>query len=160
MMGRGGTLYPRPVPVGQSDFRYGFERLGWGRPLTAQKGIRFIVRVHDPQQLLPQAEAVTGAALSAYVTAPSVPKFPLPVVFSDLNIRHYGTLVPINVAMSVTISSATVTLNNTTGAPLAASPIAFTILPTDVVVTGNPTAPPMFPPRDARIVHVYAAGLK
>jgi hypothetical protein len=82
-----------------------------------------MVRVHDPMQLLPQAEVVKGAAVSASLTGPSGKFFPLPVVYSDNIVRDYGTVVPINAAMGVTISSPTLTLADGTGAPLSASAI-------------------------------------
>jgi hypothetical protein len=130
-------------------------------PLSLQKGVLFIVRVHDPMQLLPQAEVVKGAALSASLTGPSVKAFPLPVVYSDSLVRDYGAVIPINVAMSATISSQTLTLTDSSGAPLSAAAIPFQVLPTDIEVTGAPLSPStrMFPPPDAKMIHVYATGL-
>jgi len=129
-------------------------------PLTLQKGVRFIVRVHDTKQLLSQAETVQGAGISASLTAPSVKLFPLPVVYSDGIVRDYGTVVPISVPMSVTISS-NLLLADKTGTPVSASAMPFQVLPTDIEVTGAPLSPAtrMFPPPDARMVHVYATGL-
>lgn len=130
-------------------------------PLSLQKGVRFIVRVHDTKQLLSQAESVQGAAVSASLTAPSVKVFPLPVVYSDGIVRDYGTVIPINVPMSVTISSGSLLLADKTGAQLSATAMPFQVLPTDIEVTGAPLSPAtrMFPPPDARMVHVYVAGL-
>jgi len=48
--------------------------------LSLQKGVRFIVRVHDPNQLLPQAETAPGTAVSAYLTSASIGQFQLAVV--------------------------------------------------------------------------------
>lgn len=119
------------------------------------------MRVHDTNRLLAQAETVKGAAVSAALTAPSVKLFPLPVVYSDGMVRDYGTLIPINVPMSATVSSNTLSLADKTGAPLTASAMPFQVLPTDIVVTGAPPSPAtrMFPPPDAKMVHVYATGL-
>jgi len=63
--------------------------------------------------------------------------------------------------MSVTVSSKTLLLADKTGVPVAASAMPFQVLPTDIEVTGAPVTPVtrMFPPPDARIVHVYATGL-
>ena len=76
--------------------------------------------------------------------------------------RDYGTVVPVNLAMSVTVASNTVALSGRSGEPLSASPAAFQILPTDIVVTGAPPSPVtrMFPPPDAKVIHVYATGIK
>lgn len=130
-------------------------------PLTLLKGVRFIVRVHDLNRLFPQAETVTGTAVSASLASPSVKLFILPLVYSDSLIHDYGTVIPINVPMSVTVSSKTLSLADKTGAPVSASPMPFQVLPTDIAVTGAPPSPlaRMFPPPDARIVHVYATGL-
>jgi hypothetical protein len=75
--------------------------------LTLQEGVRFIVRVHDPNQLLPQADTAPGTAVSASVTSASISQFPLAVVYADALVRDYGTIVPTNVPLSVTVSSAT-----------------------------------------------------
>ena len=40
--------------------------------LTLQKGVRFIVRVHDLKRLLPQAETLKGTVVSASLSSPSV----------------------------------------------------------------------------------------
>jgi hypothetical protein len=131
-------------------------------PITLQKGVRFIVRVHDTKQLLPQAETVKGAAVLASLTSPTVAVFPLPVVFSDSLIRDYRTVIPINVPMSVTVTSNTLVLADNTGAPLSAAAMPFQVLPMDIEVTGEPLSPAsrMFPPPDARMVHVYPTGLR
>lgn len=130
-------------------------------PLSLQKGVRFIVRVHDPNKLLAQAETLTGTAVSAFVAGPSVKQFPLQMVYSDGIVRDYGTVIPINVAMTVTISSNTVALSDRAGDPLSPA-MPFEVLPADIVVTGAPLSPitRMFPPPDAKIVHVYATGPK
>jgi hypothetical protein len=125
----------------------------WGRPVSAtvgatavpvpfslQKGVRFIVRVHDPNQLLPQAEAVPGAAVSASVASASVSQLLLPVVYGDGLVRDYGTVVPTNVPMSVTISSATVVLADGTGTALAPTAVTFEALQSDL--GSAPGAPP------------------
>lgn len=163
-------LCARPLP--QSLY---LDPCQWGSPvsatvgataapvaLTLQKGVRFIVRVHDPNQLLPQAEAAPGTAVSAFVTSPSIGQFPLAVVYADGLVRDYGTVVPTNVPMSVTVSSATLVLADTTGATLTATPITFQALATDVGVAATPLAPfaSMFPPPDAKIIHVYATALR
>ncbi len=111
---------------------------------------------------LPQAESVTGTAVSAFVSSASVPQFPLPVVYSDGKIRDYGTVVPINIPMSVTVSSRTVALAGSSGSAFGTSPTPFQVLPADIEVTGAPLSPTtrMFPPPDAKIIHVYATGLK
>ncbi len=125
-------------------------------PLSLQKGVRFLVRVHDPNQFLPLAESVTGTAVSAFLSTASVPQFPLPVVYSDAMIRDYGTVVPINIPMTVTVSSRTVALADSSGAAFGTSPTPFQVLPTDIEVTGASSSPitRMFPPPDAKIIHV------
>jgi hypothetical protein len=131
-------------------------------PLSLQKGVRFLVRVHDPNQFLPQAESVTGTAVSASVSSASVPQCPLPMVYSDGIVRDYGTVVPINVPLSVAVSSRNVALAGSGGTAVPTSPMPFKVLPTDIEVTGAPlsSATRMFPPPDAKIIHVYATGLK
>jgi hypothetical protein len=130
-------------------------------PIKLQKGARFIVRVHDPKGLLAQAETVKGAAISAAVSGGPLTRFPLPLIYEDALIRDYGTVVPISVPLSVTVSSGTLSLTSSSGAALSSAPIPFQILPTDAEVTGAQasSALRMFPPPDARIVDVYAAAL-
>jgi Ni,Fe-hydrogenase III small subunit len=84
------------------------------------------------------------------------------MIYSDGNVRDYGTVVPINVAMSVTISSNTVALVDNNSAPISTSANSFQVLPTDIEVTGAPPSPitRMFPPPDAEMIHVYTAGLR
>jgi hypothetical protein len=137
---------PAPVPV----------------PIKLQKGARFIVRVHDPNGLLAQAETVKGAAISAALSGGPLTRFPLPLIYEDNLIRDYGTVVLISVPLNVTVSSGTLSLTDSTGAALSSAPIPFQILPTDAEVTGAQASPAlsMFPPPDARIVDVYAAALK
>ncbi len=100
--------------------------------------------------------------LLASLTSPTVKLFPLPVVFSDSLVRDYGTVIPINVPMSVTVTSNTLSLADNTGAPLSAAAAPFQALPTDIEVAGEPLSPAcrMFPPPDARMVHVYTTGLR
>lgn len=131
-------------------------------PLNLQKGVRFILRVHDTKRVLPQAETVAGTAVLVSVASPSAKQLSLPVVFSDGNVRDYGTVVPINAPMSATVSSNKVAISDKTGAALGASPIPFKVLPTDIEVAGAPRnqVTRMFPPPDAKMIHVYATGLK
>ena len=105
---------------------------------------------------------MTGTAVSAFLSTASVPQFPLPVVYSDGKIRDYGTVVPINIPMSVTVSSRTVALAGSSGSAFGTAPTPFQVLPADIEVTGAPLSPTtrMFPPPDAKIIHVYATGLK
>jgi hypothetical protein len=130
-------------------------------PFSLEKGVRFIVGVHDPNQLLPQAEAVPGAAVSASVASASVSQFLLPVVYGDGLVRDYGTVVPTNVPMSVTISSATVVLADGTGTALAPTAVTFEALQGDLgFAPGAPSQfASMFPPQDAKMIHVYATAL-
>jgi hypothetical protein len=130
-------------------------------PISLQKGSRFIVRVHDTKQVLAQAETVKGSAICVFVTAPS--KEPaVPVVYSDGIVRDYGTVVPINVPLSVTVSSNHVALADRNGTVLAPSPIFFEVLPTDIASTEGRFSPliRMFPLPDTTIIHVYTTGLK
>ena len=131
-------------------------------PLALQKGARFIVRVHDRKQVLSQAETLAGIAVSAFVSSASVKQFPLPMIYSDGNVRDYGTVVPINIPMSVTITSNAVALADSTGAPLSRSAMPLQVFPTDIEVTGAPPSPVtrMFPPSDAKMIHVYTTGLR
>ena len=70
-------------------------------------------------------------------------------------------MIPINVPMGVTVSSKTLLLADKSGAPVSASATPFQVLPTDIEVTEAPLTPVtrMFPPPDAKVVHVYATGL-
>jgi hypothetical protein len=165
------ALCVHPQPAARSPY---LDPCQWGSPISAtagtsavamvplslQKGVLFILRVHDPMQLLPQAEAVKGAAVSAFLAGPSVKAFPLPVVYSDSLVRDYGTVIPINVPMSASISSQTVMLADSSGAPLSASAIPFQVLPTDIEVTGAPSPIARgVPAADAKVIHVYATAL-
>jgi hypothetical protein len=129
---------------------------------SLQRGARFIVRVHDTKGLLPIAEGTKGAAVSAVVAGASLKQFPLPLIFSDGLIRDYGAVVPIGVPLSAAVSSNTLALAGAGGTALSAAPMPFQILPTDIEATGAPQSPitRMFPPPDARIIHVYANALK
>jgi len=63
--------------------------------------------------------------------------------------------------MSLTVSSANVALADATGAPLAPAPMTFEALATDVGVSPVPSAfASMFPPPDAKMIHVYATALR
>ena len=130
-------------------------------PLTLQKGVRFIVRAHDPNQLLAQAETIPGTAVSALVTGATVNTFLLPVVYQAPIVRDYGAVVPTNIPMGVTISSLTVALADVAGTPLTATPITFEALQSDVgPAAGGPLAfQSMFPPPDAKMIHIYVTAL-
>ena len=64
-----------------------------------------------------------------------------------------------NVPLSVTVSSATLVLTDASGAPFSTSAMTFQALPTDVGVS-PPLLASMFPPPDAKMIHVYVAALR
>jgi hypothetical protein len=132
-------------------------------PLTLQKGVRFIVRIHDKMGILSEAvETVTGSGVSAFLSSASVKRFPLPLIYNDANVRDYGTVVPISVPLSVTISGNTLALADNNGASLSTSAMPFQVLPTDIEVIGASSSPAarMFQPPDAKMIHVYTTGLR
>lgn len=131
-------------------------------PISLEKGIRLIVRVHDTKQLLPKAEVVTGAAVAAFLTSGSVRQFPLPVVYADDIVRDYGTNIPVGVPMSVTISSRNLTLVDKDGSPITGTPMPIEVLSTDIEVVGEAKSlfTSKFPPPNARMIHVYTTDLR
>lgn len=131
-------------------------------PLTLQKGVQLIVRVHDPNGVLAQAESVPGGAVSAYLSGSGVAQFPLPVVSSGQGFRDYGTYIPFNSPLIVFVSGHSLALQDKAGAVLNPQGISIQVLPADLQLPQPP--PPslgaMFTRPTAKVVHVYAAALQ
>ena len=129
-------------------------------PLSLQKGVQLIVRVHDPGGLLAKAETVHGAAVAAHLSSAAVPLLPLPMVSDAVGFRDYGTYVPFNVPMTVFVSGQSLALTDRAGAALSPQGIAIQVSPADFQLP--PLYPPslarMFPRPEAKVVHVYAGG--
>jgi hypothetical protein len=126
-------------------------------PIRLTKGWRFILRAHDPQQLLRNVETARGEALSASVTGPSGKPLPLPIVYDNGRIRDFGMVVPVNFPLKVSAGARKLTLVDHVGAELSPQGISFQAIP--------PPAPPsaargLFPPPDATMIHVYTGSLR
>jgi hypothetical protein len=125
-------------------------------PFKLTKGGNFIVRIHDPQQLLRQQESTYRQTVSVSITGGSAKPFFLPVTYDDGNIRDYGATVPLNLPMNATVfDGGHVTIVDRYGAALASGGVPFQALPTVV-----PAVKEFFPPPDAIFIHVQATGLR
>jgi hypothetical protein len=131
-------------------------------PLSLQKGIQLIVRVHDPKGLLAQAESVHGSAVQAHLSGAGFALVPLPVISESLNIRDYGTFVPFNTSMTVFVSSHSLLLADQTGAALSPQGIPIQVSPADFQLPplSTPSLARMFPRPTAKVIHVYASTLQ
>ena len=119
-----GSIWPirtAPLPAGLLNQRHCTREGGALAALSLQKGVRFIARVHDPNQLLPQVETAPDTLL--FVTSVSVKQFPLPVVYADDAARDYRTVVPTKCSISAAVSSATLALADTTRAAPSPTPM-------------------------------------
>jgi hypothetical protein len=131
-------------------------------PLRLTKGGRFVLRAHDVQRLLPRAEGIFSTGISAIVSRPSGGPYLLPVVYDNGRVRDYGGILPLNVALRVTVSSSRVMLSDQTGAALTPQGVPFQISASDFQYSG-PVMPGfrrMFPPPDAKVVRIYVVGLR
>jgi hypothetical protein len=129
-------------------------------PLSLQKGVQLIVRVHDPNRLFRGAESVPGAAVQAHVSAAAA-RHPLPIVADAGFFRDYGMFIPFNTPLTVFVSSRTLHLASDTGVPLSPAGIPIQISPSDFQ-SQNPLPPGlarMFPRPTAKVIHVYASAL-
>jgi hypothetical protein len=129
--------------------------------LRLQKGWRFLLRVHDSGRLLAQAGTLPGDGISVLLTAPGRGAFPLPVVYDSGRVRDWGAVVPVNLPMSVTVNSSKLRLRHQSGAAPDPQGIPFQILPSDIPDEASVAASHgfHFRPPDAKIIHLYAAGL-
>lgn len=122
------------------------------------KGWRFIVRVHDKDGFLPQAEAVHGQGVSASAIGGSAGPILLPLIFDDGRIRDYGAVVPQNTTMTAIITASTrLNLTDATGAAPSTQGIPFQASPpasASTLLLGH-----VLPPPDATVVHIYAKGV-
>jgi hypothetical protein len=129
-------------------------------PLSLQKGVQLIVRVHDSKGLLPQAESVHGAAVSAYLSASGVARLPLPLISDTHGIRDYGTFIPFNSPITVFVSGGSLLLTDKAGTALSSQGLPIQVLPAEFQLP--PLTPPslarMFPRPTAKVIHVYAGG--
>lgn len=130
-------------------------------PLRFQKGIPFVVRVHDSRGVLAKVETAAGIGVSAFITSPSIAgRFPLAVISADAGIRDYGTTVPFSTPLSVTVSSSLVSFADGTGAALNMQGTPFQVLPSDLaVISTGPMFGPQTASSSAKIIHVYVNSL-
>jgi hypothetical protein len=114
----------------------------WGGALTVaagaapssvrlQKGAMFIARIHASHDLLAQAETVHGGAVNAHIAAGPFAKFPLPVVYESATVRDYGEVLPLNLAITLAVSSPLFAVMDSAGAAAPLQGIAFTITDSD-----------------------------
>src|SRR5207245_2163438 len=100
--------------------------------LTLRKGAPFILRVHDPNNVLAKAETVPGGAIPAFVSAGPIGPFPLVVVYDDSRVRDYGAVLPLNIALTVNVVGSNVVLNDGNGKVLSLQGIPCQISPSDL----------------------------
>jgi hypothetical protein len=127
-----------------------------------QKGVTLIVRVHDPNGLVPQREVMPGTGVSAFPTGAAVKQFPLPMTYDNGRIRYYSAVVPLSSALSAVVSSGGVALADKTGAALSALGTPFQVTAADISGPEPPSGSLvlMFPRPDAKVIHVYVTGQK
>jgi hypothetical protein len=158
----GGGLYLDPCQWGGAAVRSVSPAGTATASLRLQKGAWFILRVHDTNGLLPQAEVVHGSGVGVHLTGGAFKQFPLPVVYDSGRIRDYGAVVPMDFPLNVVVASGSVVLSGDNGAAPSAQGIPFQVSTADV------NAPPlasaalerMFPRPTAKIVHVAVTGRK
>jgi hypothetical protein len=128
--------------------------------IQALKGASFIVRLHDPGQLLQQVGAAKGGGVSVWVSGGPGGRLPLPIVFDDGRIRDYGDLLPFNVPLVAIPASGQLNLAGVGGAALNASGISFQITSADLATTSaiGPFASVLGP--RAKMIHIYTAGIQ
>jgi len=126
-------------------------------PIRLTKGWRFILRMHDVQQLLPKVETTRGDAISATVTGPGGKALPLPIVYDNGRIRDFGMVVPINLPLRVSAGARKLTLVDHVGAELNPQGISFQATPPSAP---SGTARGLFPPPDATVIHVYTGSVR
>jgi hypothetical protein len=125
-------------------------------PLKLTQGGKFVVRIHDPQQLLRQQETTYRQTVSVSITGATAKPFFLPIVYDDGNIRDYGATVPLNLPMNALVfDGGHVTIVDPQGAALAPGGAAFQALPIAALAVK-----PFFPPPDATFIHVQATALR
>ncbi len=131
-------------------------------PLRPQKGAWLIIRIHDSGGLLPATEPLPRAGVQAYVSAPGVKQFLLPVIFDDGRVRDYGAVVPMNVPLTAFVSSPVVLLVDKSGAAPNPVGMALVVTPPDPAEPSwlPPRATSMFPRPTATMLHFYTTGRK
>jgi hypothetical protein len=129
-------------------------------PLSLQKGVQLILRVHDPKGLVGQAESVHGGAVRAYVSGAGAAQVPLNMISDTGGIRDYAMFIPFNSPMTVFVSGHSLLLTDKAGAALSSQGIPIQVSPADFQM--QPLSPPslarMFPRPTSKVVHVYAGG--
>jgi len=129
--------------------------------LTLQKGVQFILRVHDPSGVLPKAESVHGAAVGVILVGSSMAKLPLPLILDSGSFRDYGLFVPFNSPLTVLVTGSSLSLTDQSGAALNPSGIPFQVSPSDFPSTPRPSAlVSMFRPPTAKVIHAFASALQ
>ncbi|HXP86666.1 MAG TPA: hypothetical protein VN841_18190 [Bryobacteraceae bacterium] len=84
-------------------------------------------------------------------------KILLPVAYDDGQLRDYGLLTPLNVAMTLVVANSRVRLTDVSGVALNPQGIAFQVTPPPPPATDpiQVTLARKFPPPDATFVHAY-----
>lgn len=128
--------------------------------LRLERGAPFLVRLHDSNGLFAKAGSMPAAALSATVQAPGRKPFILPLVYDGGSVRDWGGVVPLEVAMTVTVGSNRLRFTESGGAPLREGGIPFQIRASDLA--RKPVAAPagFRVQSDVTMVHLYASDLR
>lgn len=158
----GAGLYLDPCLWGSSAVASVTSTSATSVPMRLQKGSIFIVRIHDPSGYLAGAETVHSSGVAAFVRGAGVKEFPLPEVYDNGRIRDYGSVVPINTALDLVVSSGAAFLADRTGAAPNPQGISLRIVPPDLTTPSwfPPSLAQMFPPPTATIIHFNVTGLK
>ncbi len=129
--------------------------------LKLAKGGRFLLRVRDPQQFLQQLSTRYNQGIAVWVTGAPAGQFPLPQISQESGITYYGGLLPINVPLSVSVSSGHVSFTDQTGAAISSQGIGFQVADLAAQAAALRSAfSAMFPPPQATVVDVVAAGIQ
>ena len=123
-------------------------------PIRLLKGWPLILRMHDSMHLLRQTEGVHGDGVAVSVKRSSGNPLPLPIVYDNESIRDYGAVVPVGVALTLTIGSRKLVLTDHAGAAVGPNGIQIQATPPPARV-GAPRSG-FFPPPDATVVHLFA----
>ncbi len=124
--------------------------------LTLQKGALFIARVHTSTQALSQTETVHGSAIAPQVAGGPFTSFPLPLIYESASTRDYGAILPLNLAMTLVMTSR-LSLTDSTGAAVSPQGAPLSITSADFAPAGGLAVlfggAPIIPA--AKILHFY-----
>ena len=128
--------------------------------LRLTKGGRFILRVHDLRQSLPQGESNRRRELAVAVADASGHLLPLPVVYDNGRVRDYGMVLPFGVPYRAVVTGPNVVLADEKGAALNSGGAAFQLAdtPQGGTVGRGRGIRQKFRSPDATMIHVRVTG--